>query len=152
MPPYGKYLSSGILASLILYYLITTFIFVINIFTVFIILINLSRYLINSLFTSDLSDSRTEIAFFFEYNIFIVFIDYGIFSSRLISVFNFSIRSFFDILFIFFYLINMSLFKTSVFLIFFFFIGHPFFKPLSIDLFPVCPTVRLLPLRNSRVP
>ena len=92
MPSYDKYLSSNIFVNLILYYLVTISTFVINIFTVFTALINLSRYLINSLFTSDLSDNRIEVAFFSEYNIFIAFIDYGIFSSRLISVFNFSIR------------------------------------------------------------
>ena len=127
MPSYGKYLNNNIPANLTLYYLMITFIFVINISTVLIALINLFRYLINSLFTSDLSDSRIKIASFFEYNIFIVFIDYSIFLSRLISVFNFSIRSFFDILSISLYLINMSLLKTFIFLIFFFFVGRPFF-------------------------
>ena len=127
MPSYDKYLNSNILVNLTLYYLITTFIFVINISTALIALINLSRYLINNLFASDLSDNRIKIVFFFEYNIFIVFIDYSISSNRLISVFNFSIRSFSDILFTLPYLINISLFKTSVFLIFFFFIGRPFF-------------------------
>ena len=79
MPSYDKYLISGIPANLTLCYLITTFIFVINTSTALIVLINLFRYLINNLFTSDLSDSRIEIAFFSEYNIFIVFIDYNIF-------------------------------------------------------------------------
>ena len=64
MPPYDKYLISNILANLILYYLITIFTLFISIFTAFIALINLSRYLINNLFTSDLFDSRIEIAFF----------------------------------------------------------------------------------------
>ena len=127
MPSYGKYLSNNILANLILYYLITTSIFVISIFIVFIVLINLFRCLINSLFTSDLSDSRIEIAFFSEYNIFIVFIDYDTLFSRLIFVFNFSIRSFSDILFIFFYFINISLFKIFIFLISFFSVGRSFF-------------------------
>ena len=64
MSPYDKYLISNIPANLTLCYLITIFIPVISISTAFTALINLSRYLINSLFTSDLSDSRIEIAFF----------------------------------------------------------------------------------------
>ena len=127
MSPYGKYLSSGIPANLTLYYLITTSIFVTSISTALTALINLSRYLINNLFTSDLSDSRIKIAFFFEYNIFIVFTDYDTPSNRLISVFNFNIRFFFGILSILPYLVNMSLFKTSIFFISFFFVGRPFF-------------------------
>ena len=127
MPSYGKYLNNNILVNLILYYLVTTSIFVINISTALTALINLSRYLINSLFTSDLSDSRTKIAPFSEYNIFIAFIDYSIFFSRLISVFNSSIRSFFGILFIPLCLINISLFKTFIFFVSFFSVGRPFF-------------------------
>ena len=127
MSPYDKYLINSISANLTLYYLVTTFIFVINISIIFIALINLSRYLINSIFTSDLSDNRIKIVFFSEYNIFIVFTDYNIFFSRLISVFNFSIRFFFGILSIFFYLVNMSLFEISIFFVFFFFVGPPFF-------------------------
>ena len=127
MSPYGKYLSNSILVNLILYYLITIFTFVINISIVLIVLINLFRYLINSLFTSDLSDSRIEIVSFSEYNIFIVFIDYGTFFSRLISVFNSNIRFFFGILSILFYFINISLLKISVFFVFFFSVGRPFF-------------------------
>ena len=127
MPPYGKYLSSGIFANLTLYYLVTTFTPVINIFIAFIALIDLFRCLINSLFASDLSDNRTEIASFSEYNIFIVFIDYGIFFSRLISVFNSSIRSSFGILFTLPCLVNMSLLETSVFFVSFFSVGRPFF-------------------------
>ena len=102
-------------------------IFVINISIVLIALINLFRYLINSLFASDLSDNKIKIAFFFEYNIFIAFTDYSTFSNRLIFVFNSSIRSFSGILFTLLYLINISLLETSIFLIFFFFVGRPFF-------------------------
>ena len=127
MSSYGKYLSSDIPANLTLYYLMTIFIFVISISIAFIALINLSRYLINSLFTSDLSDSRIEIASFSEYNIFIVFTDYSTLFSRLISVFNFSIKSFSDILSTSPCLINMSLFETFIFLISFFSVGRPFF-------------------------
>ena len=127
MPSYDKYLINNISANLTLYYLITTFIFVTSISTVLIVLINLSRYLINSLFASDLSDNRIKIVFFSEYNIFIVFIDYNISFNRLIFVFNFSIRSFSGILFISLYFINISLLETSIFLIFFFSIGRPFF-------------------------
>ena len=127
MSSYDKYLNSNIPANLILYYLITISIFVINISIVFIVLINLSRYLINSLFTFDLSDSKIEIVSFSECNIFIVFIDYNTFFSRLISVFNSNIRSFSGILSIFPYFINISLFKIFVFLIFFFSIGRSFF-------------------------
>ena len=127
MPPYGKYLNNNIPANLTLYYWITISIFVISIFIAFIALINLFRCLINSLFTSDLSDNRIKIAFFFEYNIFIVFIDCSTLFSRLISVFNSSIRSFFGILSTFFYLINISLFKIFIFFISFFFVGRPFF-------------------------
>ena len=127
MPPYDKYLINNIPANLTLYYLITISILVINISTVFIALINLSRYLINSLFTSDLFDNKIKIAFFSEYNIFIAFIDYDTFSSRLISVFNSSIQSFSGNLSTFLYLINISLLETSVFLISFFSVGRPFF-------------------------
>ena len=127
MPSYDKYLSSSIPVNLTLYYLVITFIFVINISTAFIVLINLSRYLINSLFTSDLFDNRIKIVFFFEYNIFIVFTDCSTFSNRLISVFNSNIKSFFDILSIPPYFINISLFKISIFLISFFSIGRLFF-------------------------
>ena len=127
MPSYDKYLINNIPANLTLYYLITTSILVTNIFIAFIILINLFRYLINSLFTSDLSDNKTEIASFSEYNIFIVFTDYSILSNRLISVFNSNIKSFSDILSTPPYLINISLFEISIFFIYFFFIGRPFF-------------------------
>ena len=127
MPSYDKYLINNIPANLTLCYLVTIFIFVINIFIVLIALINLFRCLINSLFTSDLSDNKIEVAFFFEYDILIVFIDYSIFFSRLIFVFNFSIRSFFGILFVSLCFINMSLLEISVFLVFFFFIGRFFF-------------------------
>ena len=127
MPPYGKYLNSNIPANLTLCYLVTIFILVINISIVFIVLINLFRCLINNLFTSDLFDSRIKIASFSEYNIFIVFINYNTLFSRLISVFNFNIRSFFGILSIFPYLMNISLFKTSIFLISFFSVGRLFF-------------------------
>ena len=60
--------------NLTLYYLITISTFITNILTMFIVLISLSLYPFNNLFTSDLSDKRTEIDPFFEYDIFIVFI------------------------------------------------------------------------------
>ena len=124
MPPYGKYLSNNILANLTLYYLVTISILVINISTVLTALINLSRYLINSSFTFDLSDSRIEIAPFSEYNTFIAFTDYNTLFSRLISA---SIKSSSGILSTPFCLINISLPKTSVFFISFFSVGRPFF-------------------------
>ena len=127
MPPYGKYLNNNILVNLILYYLITISTLVINISIAFTALINLFRYLINNLFTSDLSDNRIKIAFFFKYNIFIVFTDYSTLFSRLIFVFNSSIKSFSGILSILPYLINISLFEIFIFLIFFFSVGRPFF-------------------------
>ena len=62
------------LINLILYYLITISTFIINILTLFTALINLSLYLFSNSFMSDLSDKKIEIDFFFEYDIFIVFI------------------------------------------------------------------------------
>ena len=127
MPPYGKYLINNILANLTLYYLITISILVTNTSTVLITLSNLSRYLINSLFTSDLSDSKIKIAFFFEYNTFIAFIDYNTSFNRLISVFNSNIKYSFGILSAPPYLINISLLEIFIFFISFFSVDRPFF-------------------------
>ena len=142
MPPCSRYLIRDMPANLNLYYLITisTFIylfiylfifyihmrpeistFITSILIIFIALISLSLYSFNNSFTSDLSDKRIEIDSFFEYDIFIVFIVWGIFSMRLISIFNSSIRFISGILSDPLYLINMNLFEVSVFLIFFFF-------------------------------
>ena len=73
--------------NLILYYLITTLAPVTSIFTALIILINLFRYLFSSSYASALSKRRTKIAFFIEYDILIVFINYGTSLMRLISIF-----------------------------------------------------------------
>ena len=74
MPSYNKYLIRSMLTNLTLCYLVTISTFVINILTVFTVLISLSLYPFNNSFTSDLSDRRIEIDFFPEYDIFIVFI------------------------------------------------------------------------------
>ena len=105
-------------ANLTLYYLITILIFVINIFTVLITLISLFRYLFSSSYASVLSEKRIEIAPFIEYDILIVFINYGTSLIRLISMFNSSIRSASSILFDSFYFINMNLFTIFIFFIF----------------------------------
>ena len=127
MPSCNKYLIRNISTNLILFYLITISILIINILTVFIVLISLFLYPFNNSFTSDLSDKRIEIDAFPEYDIFIVFIVQGIFLIRLISIFNSSIRSVFDILSNPSYLVNMNLFEVSVFFISFLFIVLPFF-------------------------
>ena len=114
-------------ANLILNYLITILAFVINIFTALIILISLFRYLFSSSYASALSKKKTEIAFFIEYDILIVFINCDILLIRLIFMFNSSIRSAFNILFDFSYLINMNLFTISVFFIFILSIVFSFF-------------------------
>ena len=107
-------------ANLILYYLVTTSALITNTLTILTILISLSRYLFTNSFTSDLSDRNTEIAFFSKYNIFIAFTDLGTPFRRLISIFNFNIRFFSDILSISPYLININRFDISAFFAFFF--------------------------------
>ena len=74
MPPCGKYLIRDMPANLILYYLVTISTSVTSILTVFTALISLFLYPFSNSFTSDLSDRRTEIDPFPEYDIFIVFI------------------------------------------------------------------------------
>ena len=125
MSPYNKYLIRGIPTNLTLYYLITISISIINILIVFTALISLSLYPFNNSFTSDLSDKRTEIDPFPEYDIFIVFTVWSTPSIRLISIFNSSIRSASGILSNPPYLVNMNLFEIFIFLIFFFY--RPFF-------------------------
>ena len=93
--------------------------FIINILTIFTVLISLFLCPFNNSFTFDLSDKRIEIDLFPEYDIFIVFIVWGIPSMRLIFIFNFNIRSIFDILSNPPYLVNINLFEISVFFIFF---------------------------------
>ena len=108
--------------NLTLYYLITILVFVINIFTALTALISLFRCLFSSSYASALSEKRIKIAFFIEYDILIVFTDYGIFLIHLISMFNSSIRSAFSILFDFFYFVNINLFTISAFFVFVLFI------------------------------
>ena len=127
MHSYNKYLIKDMPANLILYYLITISTFITNILIIFTALISLSLYSLNNSFTSNLSDKRTEIDSFFEYDIFIVFTVWNTFSIRLISVFNSSIRSAFDILSDPPYLINMNLFEIFVFFISFLSTVLPFF-------------------------
>ena len=114
-------------ANLILYYLITTLTPVINIFIVLIILISLFRYLFSSSCASVLSEKRTEIVSFIEYDILIVFINCGTSLMRLISMFNSSIRSASGILFDLPCLVNMNLFTISVFFVSVLSIVFPFF-------------------------
>ena len=108
------------LANLILYYLITILILVINIFIVLTTLINLFRYLFNSSYASVLSEKRIKIVFFIEYDILIAFINYNTPLIRLIFIFNSSIRSTSNILFDSSYFININLFTIFVFFIFIF--------------------------------
>ena len=115
------------LTNLILYYLITTLAPVTNTFIALTILISLFRYLFNNSCASILSKKRTKIVFFIEYDILIVFINYGTFLIRLISIFNSSIRSAFNILFDFSYFININLFTISAFFVFILFIVLSFF-------------------------
>ena len=122
MSSYNKYLYNDMSANLILYYLITILVFVINIFTVLTALISLFPYLFSSSCASALFEKRIEIAFFIEYDILIVFTNYSTFLIRLISIFNSSIRSVSGILFDPSYLINMNLFTISFFFIFILFI------------------------------
>ena len=103
--------------NLTLYYLITILVFVTNIFTALTTLISLFRYLFNSSCASALSEKRIKIVFFIEYDILIVFINYGISLIRLIFTFNSSIKSVFNILFDFSYFININLFTISAFFI-----------------------------------
>ena len=117
MPPYSKYLIKSMLTNLTLYYLITISTSIISILIIFIALISLSLYPFSNSFTSDLSDKKTEIDPFPEYDIFIVFTVQGIFSIRLIFIFNFNIKSVFGILFNPSYLININLFEVSIFFI-----------------------------------
>ena len=118
MSPYNKYLYNDISTNLTLYYLITTLAPVTSISTALIILVNLSRYLFSSSYASVLSKKGIKIIFFIEYDILIVFTNYAILLIRLISMFNFSIRSVSSILFDFFYFININLFTISAFFIF----------------------------------
>ena len=127
MSPYSRYLIRSILTNLTLYYFITISISIVNILTVFTVLISLFLHSFNNSFASDSSDKRIEINFFFEYDIFIVFIVRDIFSIPLISVFNSNIRSISDILSDFFCLININLFEISVFFISFLFTVLSFF-------------------------
>ena len=64
MPSYNKYLINGISINLILYYLITISIPVINILTAFTALISLFLYPFNNSFASDLSDKKPRSIFF----------------------------------------------------------------------------------------
>ena len=73
MPPCNKYPISGISTNLTLYYLITISIPITSILTTFTALISLFLYPFNNSFAFDLSDRRTEIDFFLEYDIFVVF-------------------------------------------------------------------------------
>ena len=127
MPPCDRYLIRGMPTHLILYFLVTISIFIINILIVFTALISLFLYSFSSSFASDLSDKRTEIDIFFEYDIFIIFIVWDAFSIRLIFMFNSNIRSIFGILSDPPYLININLFEISVFFIFFLSTVLPFF-------------------------
>ena len=127
MPSYSRYLVRSIPANLILCYLITISIFITSISTAFTALISLFLCPFSNSFTSDLSDRRIEIDSFSEYDIFIVFTVWGIFSMRLISIFNSSIRSTSDILSDPPYLVNMNLFEVSVFFTSFLFTVLSFF-------------------------
>ena len=113
--------------NLTLYYLMTISTFIINILTIFIVLISLSLYPFNNSFTSDLSDKKIKIDFFPEYDIFIVFTVQGTLSIRLIFIFNFSIKSIFDILSNPLYLVNINLFEVFIFFIFLLFTVLSFF-------------------------
>ena len=117
MPPYNKYLYNGILTNLILYYLITILVFIISISTVLTTLISLFRYLFNSSYAFTLSDKKTEIVFFIEYDILIAFTNCGTPLIRLISIFNSSIRFVSNILFDPSYFINMNLFTIFSFFV-----------------------------------
>ena len=113
----NRYLIKNISTNITLYYLITISTSITNILTIFTTLISLFLYPFNNSFTSDLSDKRIEIDSFPEYDIFIVFTVWDILSIRLISMFNSSIKSIFDILSDPFCLININLFEISTFLL-----------------------------------
>ena len=127
MSPYNKYLIRGMPTNLTLYYLITISTFIINILITFTALISLSLYPFNNWSTADLSDKKTEIDPFLKYDIFIVFIVWGIFSIRLISIFDSNIKSTSGILSNPFYLININLFEVFIFFTSFLSIVLPFF-------------------------
>ena len=74
MLPCNRYLIRNIPTNLTLYYLITISTPITSISTTFTALISLFLYSFNNSFTSDLSDKKTEIDPFPEYDIFIVFI------------------------------------------------------------------------------
>ena len=116
MSPCGKYLIRDMPTNLTLYYLITISISVISILITFTALISLFLYPFNDSFASDLSDKRIEFDFFPEYDIFII---QSILSIRLISVFNFNIRSTLDILYNLLYLVNIDLFEIFIFFYFY---------------------------------
>ena len=104
---------------------------VISISTALTTLINLFRYLFNSSYASVLSKKRTKIISFIEYDILIVFTNYSIPLIRLIFIFNFSIKSVFNILFDFPYFIINVLIHDLRFLYLCFFYRHFF----SLDCF-----------------
>ena len=114
-------------ANLTLYYLITNSAPVINIFTVLTTLISLFRCLFSSSCASTLSNKRTKITSFIEYDILIAFTNYNTLLIRLISIFNFSIRFIFNILFDPPYFVNINLFTIFFFFIFILFIALSFF-------------------------
>ena len=127
MFPYYRYLYNSIPANLILYYLVIILASVINTLTVLTTLISLSRYLFTNSFTSNLFDRNTEIVFFPEYDIFIVFTNLGTLFRRLISIFNSNIRYFSGILSVSPCLVNINRLDISIFFTFFFSITLPFF-------------------------
>ena len=121
MPPYNRYLIRSMPTNLTLYYLITISIPITNILITFTALISLSLYPFNNSFTSDLSDKKTEIDPFPEYDIFNVFTVQNIFLIRLISIFNSNIKFISDILSNLPYLININLCEIFVFFTSFFY-------------------------------
>ena len=126
MSSYNKYLYNDIPVNLTLYYLITILAFVTNISTALITLISLFRCLFNSSYASILSKKKIKIAFFIEYDILIVFINYSTLLIRLIFIFNSSIRSVSNILFDLSYLININLFTIFAFFVSILFIVFSF--------------------------
>ena len=148
MPSYNKYLYNDISTNLILYYLVTILVPVISIFIVLIILINLFRYLFNSSCAFILSKKKIKIVFFIEYNILIVFINCDTFLIRLISIFNSSIISVFNILFDFPYFVNINLFTIFVFFISVLFIVLSFFRLFFTNSGPTRGSMPPLSLRN----
>ena len=148
MPSYNKYLYNGMFINLILYCLITILVLVTNIFTALTIWINLFRCLFNSSCASILSKKRIKINLFIEYDILIVFTNYGIFLIRLIFMFNSSIKSVSNILFDFFYLMNMNLVTIFAFLVFILFIIFFFYKSFFISSGPTRGSMSSLFLRS----